>query len=96
MGVTSLCFSHKAHVVRNTQLSDFIITTAIFHTLYISEEQVVFLAENAGTDPEIALIGLHADRNENPRIKVLWEKQNGLELRNINSLWRSGSVNQST
>lgn len=96
MAVTPLCLSHKAHVVRNTQLSDFIITTAIFSTLYVTEEQVVFLAENAGIAPEIALIGLHADRNENPRIKALCEKQNELELRNINTLQRSGNVNQST
>lgn len=57
---------------------------------YLSEEQAIFLAENAGIDPEIALIGLHADRNENPRIKALWEsiakKQNGLGLRTISML----------
>ncbi|ENO8415993.1 hypothetical protein ACEQ4U_001829 [Vibrio mimicus] len=57
---------------------------------YLSEEQAVFLAENSGIDPEIALIGLHADRNENPRIKALWEsiakKQNGLGLRAISML----------
>ncbi|ENM5893636.1 hypothetical protein NTH50_001741 [Vibrio mimicus] len=57
---------------------------------YLSEEQAVFLAENSGIDPEIALIGLHADRNENPRIKALWEsiakKQNGLGLRTISML----------
>lgn len=51
---------------------------------------MVFLAENAGIDPEIALIGLHADRNENPRIKALWEgiakKQNELGLRAISML----------
>ncbi|WP_260604959.1 DUF3693 domain-containing protein, partial [Vibrio cholerae] len=46
--------------------------------------------ESAGIDPEIALLGCHADRNENPRIKALWEsiakKQNGLGLRTISML----------
>ena len=54
---------------------------------YISDEEAVFLAEQAGTDPELALLGCHADRNENPRIKQLWEhiakKHNGLGLRTI-------------
>ncbi|MBF4427746.1 DUF3693 domain-containing protein, partial [Vibrio anguillarum] len=54
---------------------------------YISDEEAVFLAEQAGIDPELALLGCHADRNENPRIKQLWEhiakKHNGLGLRTI-------------
>ncbi|EKO3792815.1 hypothetical protein HAR83_002229 [Vibrio metschnikovii] len=54
---------------------------------YISDEEAVFLAEQAGIDPELALLGCHADRNENPRIKQLWEhiakKHNGLGLRAI-------------
>lgn len=58
---------------------------------YVSDEEAIFLAENAGIDPEIALLGCHADRNENPRIKALWEsiakKQNGLGLRTISMLW---------
>ncbi|APF82910.1 hypothetical protein ASZ86_01486 [Vibrio cholerae] len=57
---------------------------------YISDDEAVFLAESAGIDPEIALLGCHADRNENPRIKALWEsiakKQNGLGLRTISML----------
>lgn len=57
---------------------------------YVSDEEAIFLAENAGIDPEIALLGIHADRNENPRIKALWEsiakKQNGLGLRTISML----------
>ncbi|ELM0313959.1 hypothetical protein Q3053_000142 [Vibrio cholerae] len=57
---------------------------------YVSDEEAIFLAENAGIDPEIALLGCHADRNENPRIKALWEsiakKQNGLGLRTISML----------
>lgn len=40
---------------------------------YISDSEAVFLAENSGIDPEIALLGCHADRNENPHIKQLWE-----------------------
>ncbi|OEE76391.1 DUF3693 domain-containing protein [Vibrio ordalii] len=54
---------------------------------YISDEEAVFLAEQAGIDPELALLGCHADRNENTRIKQLWEhiakKHNGLGLRAI-------------
>ncbi|AGN30006.1 regulatory protein [Vibrio phage VFJ] len=54
---------------------------------YLTDEQAIFLAESAGIDPEIALLGCHADRNENPRIKAIWEsiakKQNGLGLRTI-------------
>ncbi|MDE1357800.1 DUF3693 domain-containing protein [Vibrio aestuarianus] len=54
---------------------------------YISDEEAVFLAEQAGIDPELALLGCHADRNKNPRIKQLWEhiakKHNGLGLRTI-------------
>ncbi|ENM3795849.1 hypothetical protein NTH45_002458 [Vibrio cholerae] len=57
---------------------------------YVSDEEAIFLAESAGIDPEIALLGCHADRNENPRIKALWEsiakKQNGLGLRTISML----------
>ena len=54
---------------------------------YISDEEAVFLAEQAGIDPELALLGCHADRNKNPKIKQLWEhiakKHNGLGLRTI-------------
>lgn len=57
---------------------------------YLTDEQAIFLAELAGIEPEIALLGIHADRNENPRIKALWEsiakKQNGLGLRTISML----------
>lgn len=57
---------------------------------YLTDEQAIFLAESAGIEPEIALLGIHADRNENPRIKALWEsiakKQNGLGLRTISML----------
>ncbi|ARP10693.1 regulatory protein [Vibrio alginolyticus] len=54
---------------------------------YISDSEAVFLAENSGIDPEIALLGCHADRNENPHIKGMWEniakKFNGLGLSSI-------------
>ncbi|MBR9788565.1 MAG: hypothetical protein GYB40_11575 [Vibrionaceae bacterium] len=54
---------------------------------YISDSEAVFLAENSGIDPEIALLGCHADRNENPHIKSMWEsiakKCNGLGLSGI-------------
>ena len=54
---------------------------------YLTDSQAVFLAENAKLDPELALIGLHADRNENPQIKQLWEhmakKFDGLGLSRI-------------
>ncbi|WP_194089224.1 DUF3693 domain-containing protein [Vibrio hibernica] len=54
---------------------------------YISDNEAVFLAEGAGIDAEIALLGCHADRNENPNVKALWEniakKYNGLGLSGI-------------
>ncbi|KAB0465260.1 DUF3693 domain-containing protein [Vibrio kanaloae] len=54
---------------------------------YLTDSQAVFLAEKAKLDPQIALIGLHADRNENPEIKQLWEhmakKFDGLGLSGI-------------
>ncbi|EKO3456966.1 hypothetical protein NTH37_003166 [Vibrio fluvialis] len=43
-------------------------------TRYISDTEAVFLAENSGIDPELALLGIHADRNDNPSIKALWER----------------------
>lgn len=58
--------------------------------IYTSDEEAIFLAANSGSDPELALLGIHADRNENPRIKALWEgiekKQNELGLRAISML----------
>lgn len=42
-------------------------------TRYISDSEPVFLAESAGIDPEMALLGCHVDRNENPQIKQMWE-----------------------
>ncbi len=54
---------------------------------YMTDSQAVFLAENAGIDPELALLGCHADRNENPDIKMLWaniaKKFNGQGLAGI-------------
>ncbi|KNY40627.1 hypothetical protein AKG94_21295 [Vibrio harveyi] len=54
---------------------------------YVSDEEAVFLAKGAGIDPEIALLGCHADRNENPAIRGMWEniakKYNGLGLAGI-------------
>jgi hypothetical protein len=58
---------------------------------YISDSEAVFLAENAGIDPEVALLGCHADRNDNPHVKALWEniakKFNGVGLSSISMLW---------
>ncbi|WP_255209441.1 DUF3693 domain-containing protein, partial [Vibrio azureus] len=49
-----------------------------------------YLAKNSGIDPEIALLGCHADRNENPQIKAVWEniakKFNGLGLSGISTV----------
>ncbi|MDV6250166.1 DUF3693 domain-containing protein [Vibrio sp. EA2] len=54
---------------------------------YVSDEEAIFLANGAGIDPELALLGCHADRNENPAIKSMWEsiakKYNGLGLSGI-------------
>lgn len=62
---------------------------------YISDEEAVFLAEQAGIDPELALLGCHADRNKNPKIKQLWEHiakkaQRARIKNNINGLWSIG------
>ncbi|CAH0535466.1 hypothetical protein VST7929_03040 [Vibrio stylophorae] len=40
---------------------------------YISDSEALFLADGAGIDPQLALLGCHADRNDNPHIKGLWE-----------------------
>ncbi|EGR2218136.1 hypothetical protein DZF72_10590 [Vibrio parahaemolyticus] len=54
---------------------------------YMTDKQAIFLAEQSGLDPEIALLGCHADRNDNPQIKAVWEgiakKFNGLGLSGI-------------
>ncbi|ELK3677456.1 hypothetical protein Q7140_001926 [Vibrio fluvialis] len=54
---------------------------------YISDSEAVFLAEQSGIDPELALLGIHADRNDNPTIKAYWEriakKYDGLGLRGL-------------
>ena len=54
---------------------------------YLTDLQAVFLAENAKIDPQMALIGLQADRNDNPQVKQIWEhmakKFNGLGLASI-------------
>ena len=54
---------------------------------YISDSEAVFLAKASGIDPEIALLGCHADRNENPEIRGMWEniakKYNGLGFAGI-------------
>ncbi|MGO1296290.1 MAG: DUF3693 domain-containing protein [Vibrio sp.] len=49
---------------------------------YITDEEAIFLAQGANIEPEIAILGCHADRNENPNIKQLWmniaEKYDGM------------------
>ncbi|WP_322804645.1 DUF3693 domain-containing protein [Vibrio alfacsensis] len=56
----------------------------------LTDEEAVFLANGAGIDPELALLGCHADRNDNPRIKGMWEniakKFNGLGLSGISMI----------
>ncbi len=53
----------------------------------ISDSEAVFLAKASGIDPEIALLGCHADRNDNPEIRCMWEniakKFDGLGLSGI-------------
>lgn len=39
---------------------------------YLSDEETIFLAENANIDPKEALIQCHADKHENPKVKQLW------------------------
>lgn len=41
---------------------------------YLTDKEVIFLAKGAGIDPEIALIACHAERNENPEVKTVWEE----------------------
>ena len=56
---------------------------------YVTDEEAIFLASGAGIDPELALLGCHADRNDNPSIRAVWEsmakKFNGHGLR-LNSI----------
>ena len=40
---------------------------------HLSDSQALFLAQGASIEPELALLGCQADRNENPIIKKLWE-----------------------
>ena len=39
----------------------------------LTDNEALFLAEGANIQPELALLGCHADRNENPAIKQMWE-----------------------
>ncbi|MGR5413059.1 DUF3693 domain-containing protein [Vibrio astriarenae] len=54
---------------------------------YVSDEEAIFLADGAGIDKEIALLGCHSDRNDNPTIKAMWnniaKKFNGQTLQGI-------------
>ncbi|CAH7438701.1 conserved hypothetical protein [Vibrio chagasii] len=54
---------------------------------YLTDSQTVFLAENAKLDPQVALLGCHADRSDNPQIKQMWElmakKFSGLNMSGI-------------
>ncbi|MDN3611626.1 DUF3693 domain-containing protein [Vibrio ostreicida] len=54
---------------------------------YVTDEEAIFLAKGAGLDPELALLGCHADRNENPNIKMMWaniaKKYNGLGFQGL-------------
>jgi hypothetical protein len=63
---------------------------------YMTDTQAIFLAEQSGLDPEIALLGCHADRNENPQIKAVWEgiakKYNGLGLTGISMAYAGFAV----
>ncbi|MCW8345971.1 DUF3693 domain-containing protein [Vibrio sp. ZSDZ65] len=56
---------------------------------YVSDSEAVFLAEGAGIDAEVALLGCHADRNDNPQVKALWEniakKFNGVGLSSVST-----------
>ncbi|MFW7524316.1 DUF3693 domain-containing protein [Vibrio ostreicida] len=54
---------------------------------YVSDEEAIVLAKGAAIDPELALLGCHADRNENPNIKAMWnniaKKYNGLGFQGL-------------
>ncbi len=54
---------------------------------YLTDSQAIFLAEQSGIDSELALLGCHADRNDNPSIKAVWEniakKFNGQGLQGL-------------
>ncbi len=40
---------------------------------YVSDEEAIILADGAGIDRELALLGCHADRNDNPNTRAVWE-----------------------
>ncbi|MDG3085464.1 DUF3693 domain-containing protein [Vibrio hannami] len=40
----------------------------------ISDKEALILAEGANISPEVALLGCHADQNDDPRIKAIWER----------------------
>ncbi len=65
-------------------------------TRYISDAEAIFLAQGANVDPQIALLGCHSDRNENPQVKAIWEdiakKCNGLGLSGISTTWTGLTV----
>ncbi|MBL4828500.1 MAG: hypothetical protein JKY55_01185 [Aliivibrio sp.] len=53
----------------------------------LTDNEALFLAEGAGIEPEVALLGCHADRNDNPEIKAIWQniakKFNGQGLQGL-------------
>ncbi len=57
----------------------------------LTDEEAIFLAQVSGIDPQIALLGCHSDRNENPHIKAMWEdiakKYNGLGLSSLSAAY---------
>ncbi|WP_456295637.1 DUF3693 domain-containing protein [Vibrio sp. AK197] len=66
----------------------------------LTDDEAVFLANGAGIEPHIALLGCHSDRNENPKIKAMWEeiakKYNGLGLSRISAAYAGLTVAIST
>ncbi|MGL5728232.1 MAG: DUF3693 domain-containing protein [Plesiomonas sp.] len=42
-------------------------------TMTLNDKQIVILAEEANVDAKEALLGIHAEQNENPTIKAVWE-----------------------
>ena len=42
-------------------------------TMKLNDKQIVILAEEANVDAKEALLGIHAEQNENPNIKAIWD-----------------------
>lgn len=66
-------YTQDKQIAHDLNLNKSRITEMKKGTRYLTDKEAVFLAEGAGIEPELALLACHADRNENPTIKAMWE-----------------------